>query len=398
MRQFLSLILMLFLFIFTGSAQNFGIGTNSPKASSILDVTASNKGVILPRISLTSATDIATISLPDTSLLIYNSATAGSGNNKVMPGFYYWSGSRWLRIVNATDTVATSITDSNPDIDTTSCTSSGIVIRNPNLIITDNDIITGISDVIPLSGISGTVCKIEVGVRINHTWDADLDIYLTAPNGTTIELSTDNGSSNDDYGTGSGPPYVYTVFSDAATTSILSGLAPFAGSYQPETALSLINGISANGNWTLKIYDDLAGDIGTLVSWQLNVYNTSAAGSNWTLIKEIPISAINVASLIASASYSCDPQSNGGVKTALTVNTSSAGAVGTSITNLPGTTLFRSAASPTSGTGNYWVSTCMQAEQNNLIAGQMYYYQVWRKGLVEAGNENCSLIVTRQAK
>lgn len=186
-------------------------------------------------------------------------------------------------------------------------------------------------------------------------------------------------------------------FADAASTSITAGTPPFAGTYKPEGALSSLNGITPNGLWTLKIYDDDALFSGTFLSWQLNVYATSGT-TDWTLIREVPITATDATSLIASASYSSDPQTNGGVKTALTVNTSSAGVVGTTITTLPGTTLFRSAASPSAGTGNYWVSTCMQAEQNNLTAGQTYYYQVWRKGLVEAGNENCSLIVTRQAK
>lgn len=194
-------------------AQNFGIGTTTPKASAMLDVTASNKGVIIPRINLTSATDIATISSPDTSLLIYNAVTAGSGANKVTPGYYYWCGSKWLRIVNATDTIAKSFVDSNPDIDTASgCLTSGIVTHNPTIAIPDGDLVTGASDVITLSGITGTVCKIEVGVRISHGWDEDLDIYLISPTGTTIELSTDNGFDLDDYGTGSSGSYVYTLF------------------------------------------------------------------------------------------------------------------------------------------------------------------------------------------
>ncbi len=46
--------------------------------SAILDVDATNKGFLIPRVSLTSATDIVTVASPATSLLIYNTATIGT--------------------------------------------------------------------------------------------------------------------------------------------------------------------------------------------------------------------------------------------------------------------------------------------------------------------------------
>ncbi len=39
--------------------------------------------------------------------------------------------------------------------------------------------------------------------------------------------------------------------------------------YQPEESLDLLDGEDALGQWTLEIQDDRAGDVGTLVSWQL---------------------------------------------------------------------------------------------------------------------------------
>ena len=39
-----------------------------------------------------------------------------------------------------------------------------------------------------------TVC-----LDITHTWDSDLDITLIAPDGTSINLTSDNGSSGDNY-------------------------------------------------------------------------------------------------------------------------------------------------------------------------------------------------------
>ncbi len=50
------------------------------------------------------------------------------------------------------------------------------------------------------------------------------------PDATMVELSTDNGSTGDNY--------TNTVFDDEASTAITAGTAPFTGSYRPEGSLS----------------------------------------------------------------------------------------------------------------------------------------------------------------
>jgi hypothetical protein len=35
-----------------------------------------------------------------TSLLVYNTATAGAAPNNVTPGYYYWDGVKWLRLLS----------------------------------------------------------------------------------------------------------------------------------------------------------------------------------------------------------------------------------------------------------------------------------------------------------
>lgn len=77
-----------------------GINTSSPNASAQLDVTASNKGFLPPRVALTSITDNSTISSPANGLLIYNTSSAGSSTNAVTPGYYYFDGSKWQRLIN----------------------------------------------------------------------------------------------------------------------------------------------------------------------------------------------------------------------------------------------------------------------------------------------------------
>jgi len=64
---------------------------SSADGSAMLDVKSTDKGMLVPRVALTGTTDVTTIGSPATSLLVYNTATAGD----VTPGFYYWNGTAW---------------------------------------------------------------------------------------------------------------------------------------------------------------------------------------------------------------------------------------------------------------------------------------------------------------
>ncbi len=73
-----------------------GIGTTTPNASAKLDVYATNKGFLPPRVTLTSATDASTISSPAEGLLVYNLGSVG-----LQAGYYYWNGASWATIATA---------------------------------------------------------------------------------------------------------------------------------------------------------------------------------------------------------------------------------------------------------------------------------------------------------
>jgi len=107
----------------------------------------------------------------------------------------------------------------------------------------------------------------SVCIRIDHTFTSDLDIYLKSPNGTSVELTTDNGSLGDNYGQGA----TSTCFNMASTSNVTAGAAPFiAGPYLPEGNLNTFNtNVSGNGAWNLCVTDDSGGDTGTLISWSL---------------------------------------------------------------------------------------------------------------------------------
>lgn len=99
MKNFISVIGVI-LCVNGAFAQNVGIGTNSPAASAKLDITSTNSGLLVPRISLASTTDVLTIPAPATSVLVYNTnagMTSGSG-----VGYYYWTGAVWERLLSGT--------------------------------------------------------------------------------------------------------------------------------------------------------------------------------------------------------------------------------------------------------------------------------------------------------
>lgn len=81
-------------FVQQAISQNVGINSTAanPDNSAMLDIVASDKGLLIPRVALTAANAAGPITSPATSLLIYNTATAGTTPNNVTPGYYYNSG------------------------------------------------------------------------------------------------------------------------------------------------------------------------------------------------------------------------------------------------------------------------------------------------------------------
>jgi len=76
---------------------NVGIGTTTPNASALLDVSSTTKGVLLPKVALSATNNNAPIGAGvATGLIVYNTATAGVFPNDVTPGYYWWNG-QWER-------------------------------------------------------------------------------------------------------------------------------------------------------------------------------------------------------------------------------------------------------------------------------------------------------------
>jgi len=87
-------------------AAQVGIGTTSPDASAKLQIDATTMGLLPPRVSLTATNATSPVTSPATGLLVYNIATAGTSPNNVTPGYYFYSGSAWVRLIGPADNAA----------------------------------------------------------------------------------------------------------------------------------------------------------------------------------------------------------------------------------------------------------------------------------------------------
>ena len=101
--------------------------------------------------------------------------------------------------------------------------------------------------------------RLAILYNITHTWDSDVDIFLTPPGGSSMDVCTDNGGSSDNF--------TNTVLDSTCATAVTAGTAPFAGCYQPETTFTTLANTTLNGVWSLKVAADANGDTGSLQNW-----------------------------------------------------------------------------------------------------------------------------------
>ncbi len=106
--------------------------------------------------------------------------------------------------------------------------------------------------------------SVGVSVRINHPFAADLTLYLANPQGKTVKLL-----ENECFNLGGN---IDAVFSDTGAELICgSSQLVISGNIKPEESLSVFNGGNSLGTWQLKVVDNGAEDIGTIVSWGIKI-------------------------------------------------------------------------------------------------------------------------------
>ncbi|WP_346985865.1 phage tail protein [Chryseobacterium sp. POE27] len=73
-----------------------GIGTSSPNTNAALDISSTTRGVKLPSLALIATNSASPLSAHVAGMLVYNTATAGTAPNNVVPGLYTNDGTQWI--------------------------------------------------------------------------------------------------------------------------------------------------------------------------------------------------------------------------------------------------------------------------------------------------------------
>lgn len=100
MKKFFLAIVVLTLGVCSNIDAQVTIGNNTtPDANAILDLQSnSNKGLLLPRVALVATNNASPMSAHTAGMTVYNTATSGSNEYYVSPGFYYNDGTKWVRL------------------------------------------------------------------------------------------------------------------------------------------------------------------------------------------------------------------------------------------------------------------------------------------------------------
>jgi len=103
MKKQITILVLAIIFATTLYAQNgvsISNGVSSPDPSAMLDVQSTTKGILIPRVTLASLTNIYPITVtPAPGLLVYNESTA----NGIAVGFYYWADTQWNKMITNGD-------------------------------------------------------------------------------------------------------------------------------------------------------------------------------------------------------------------------------------------------------------------------------------------------------
>ncbi len=131
-----------------------------------------------------------------------------------------------------------------------------------------------------------------VSLNIEHSNIGNLEIALICPNGTALKLKDYDTGSNLYFGepvaddalpdnVGSGYDYYWSTNAEQTIPSSATASNLASGAYIPDNPFSTLNDCPMNGDWTIRISDNTAGDNGYLFSWGI-IFNEDILPPVWT--------------------------------------------------------------------------------------------------------------------
>ena len=162
------------------------------------------------------------------------------------------------------------------------------VSDSPALAIPDNDPV-GTSTTIIVGTATGTITDLDVDLEITHTWNGDLIVELTSPQGTTVRLIDRPGVPDPPSGAGCADDGYDINLNDEGTDGSVEDFCdtgnPGPGDVaigdftvdgstnQPTITNNLadFDGEDPTGTWTLFVSDNAGGDTGQVDVWGMQI-------------------------------------------------------------------------------------------------------------------------------
>ena len=286
---------------FASYGQNVGIGTSSPNA--LLDVYSTADGILIPRVALTGTASASPLSSPTASTLVYNTATAGSGATAVSPGFYYWSGTAWVRFID-NNSLTGSTTVSNTSTDNTLSTTVNGVTGSTVPLINTNALSQNGSDqlISTINGVGSTPYTVGIAGDVTGNLGAST---VGKIQGTPVSISSLTNGNLLQYSS-SGTNWV-----NVTPASILGAATTNSLSLSTNTLTSTVNGVAAtssavsgvtNTSSANNISTTVNGVTGSTVPIVNSISNTSSANTLSTTVNGVTGSTVPIVNSISNTS------------------------------------------------------------------------------------------------
>lgn len=257
-KSFMAKIFTVSCFLFTTvmQSQNVSISATGvpPDNSAGLDIVFTNKGLLIPRVALTSATDAATIPSPANSLLVYNLGTGGLSP----AGYYYNAGTttspNWVRLLPSTGTGGAWL-------------------------------ITGNAGTIDGTNFIGTTDAVPFNIKVNNQKSGRIDMNHNTILGYYAGNNLNATASNNN--TAIGGLALYSLISGNANTAVgRNALYSYTGSYATAVGFNALYNCTGGNNNTavgyLAMFANTTGDNNTAVG--LEALQSNTTGSNNTAL------------------------------------------------------------------------------------------------------------------
>ena len=155
---------------------------------------------------------------------------------------------------------------------TCECTDCPIIMPGLEIVTTVIDV-TGLTNNTLNEGGQG-IC--EISLEFTHDWIGDLEIVVTAPDGSSVTLLVDDsvGTSFDStwditFLPCSDPVDPYPGTGDVFDSDDYGGFTDYTGSYYPGSGCFSDFTGSANGEWTLEFINFIGSDIEEITNWSI---------------------------------------------------------------------------------------------------------------------------------